>query len=217
MNRSIKKYFSLFLLGVTFSSHTMMTPETKTVKSDIDFMQSPDALKNFIRDELQKSIGFINPFEILEGSEEYKDEIKNIEKELDGKKAQLKSIEETAMKKKSELETMGHALSDAARERKREELVNLEAQYRIKLQSAQEYAQSAEEKARMRILKKIQDEAEVLSKEEGRIMVVAGGVIYGAKPIDLTEKVLTRLNKKYRAEKEKKKVREEFAPKKKDD
>ena len=56
----------------------------------------------------------------------------------------------------------------------------------------------------MKILRKIQDEAETLAKEEGRIMVIAGGIIYGAKPIDLTEKVTARINKKYLASKPKK-------------
>ena len=188
---------------------TCLTAYADGVKSDVEPIKLPDNIRTMIREEVQKSLGFINPFEILEKSEEYKDDLKHIEKELDARKAQLKSLEGTAMRKKTELENMANALSDSARERKREELVNLEAQYRIKLQGAQEYAQSAEEKIRMRILKKIQDEAEALAKEEGRIMVIAGGVIYGAKPIDLTQKVSDRLNKKYKVEKEKKKEREE--------
>lgn len=190
-----------------------MSIEKTTVKSDMDFLKSPEALKKFVRQEIQKSVAFINPFEILEKSLEYRDELKRIEKELDSRKAQLKTLEETAMKKKTELETMGNALSESARERKREELVNLEAQYRIKLQGAQEYAQGAEEKARMKILKKIQDEAEALAREEGRIMVLAGGIIYGAKPIDLTQKVLVRVNKKYEAEKGNQKNNKEMSKK----
>lgn len=206
--KKITKKLSLIFLGISLFGTAQVTKTAEahaTVKSDTDFMKSPDAMRSFIREEIQKSVAFINPFEILEKSSEYRDGLKRIEKELDSRKAQLKSLEETAIKKKTELETMGNALSESARERKREELVNLEAQYRIKVQGAQEYAQSAEEKLRMTILKKIQDEAEALAREEGRIIVLAGGIIYGAKPIDLTQKVLVRVNKKYDAEKEKNK------------
>ncbi|MGE0206470.1 MAG: OmpH family outer membrane protein [Candidatus Babeliales bacterium] len=206
MNKKI--HYSLLMAALVSTSCLA----EHAVKSDIP--TTMEELKSVIHKEIQNAVGFINPFEILEKSDEYKDELKRIEKELDARKAQLKSLEDTAMKKKTELETMANALSESARDRKREELVNLEAQYRIKLQGAQEYAQSAEEKARMRILKKIQDEAEGLAKEEGRIMVIAGGVIYGAQPIDLTSKVTERLNKKYKAEKEKKKERDERAKEK---
>jgi Skp family chaperone for outer membrane proteins len=221
-NRIIVIFFGISLSlcaaqTIKVEGETKSASVEKGLKSDTDFMKSPDALRNFIREEIQKSIAFINPFEILEKSTEYRDGLKRIEKELDSRKAQLKSLEETAIKKKTELETMGNALSETARERKREELVNLEAQYRIKVQGAQEYAQGAEEKLRMNILKKIQDEAEALAREENRIMVLAGGIIFGAKPIDLTQKVLTRLNKKYEAEKEKQKKDEGSKPKANED
>lgn len=164
---------------------------------------SADALKNVVREVIQESIGYIDPFLILEKSEEYKDELRGIEKELEGRKQQLKSLEEAAMKKKTEIETMGSALSESAKERKREEFGNIEAQYRIKLQSAQEYAEKADQQARMKVLKKIQEEAMALAKDENRILVMAGGVIYGEQPVDLTQKVLTRLNDKYKAGKKK--------------
>ena len=39
----------------------------------------------------------------------------------------------------------------------------------------------------------------------GGVLYTIGGIIYGAKPIDLTQKVLVRVNKKYDVEKEKNK------------
>jgi Skp family chaperone for outer membrane proteins len=162
-------------------------------------------IKAIIREEMQSSIAFVNPYEILEKSEEYSDELRRIEGGVEARKQELRALEETAMKKKTEYDTLRSSLTDNAQDRMREEMINLEAQYRIKLQGTQEWAQKEEEKTRMRILKKIQEETEVVAKEENRLMVFAGGILYGAKGVDLTEKVLNRMNKKYRAEKANKK------------
>ena len=202
--------FSLFLtLGVAsvYADPQKADQKSVVVKTETDALpegMSVEAIKNIVKDVIKESMGYIDPFMILEQSEEYKDELKKVEKELDGRKQQLKSLEEAAMKKKTEIETMGNALSESAKDRKREEFGQIEAQYRIKLQSAQEYAEKADQQARVKVLKKIQEEAVTLAKDENRILVMAGGVIYGEQPVDLTQKVLTRLNDKYSAENQKK-------------
>ncbi len=185
---------SLGTLGLTHSIQAALQKEEQ-------IMISKTELRGLIREEIQSSIGFIDPMRVFEQSDQYKDEIKNIEKELEVRKQQLKSLENTAMKKKAEMETMANALSDSAKERKKEEMINLESQYRIKLQSAQEFAENAEQKARMKILRTIQDAAESVAKEQNMVLVFGTGVVYGAKAVDLTDKVIEQINKKYRAEK----------------
>jgi outer membrane protein len=217
-------FFSLLVtqIIIPLDAETKDTDKKQSVVEPKDVAlagMSVDALKNIVKDVIKETMGYIDPFIILEQSDEYKDELKNIEKELEGRKQQLKSLEEAAMKKKTEIETMGNALNETAKDRKREEFGQIEAQYRIKLQSAQEYAEKADQQARMKVLKKIQEEAMSLAKEENRILVLAGGVIYGEQPVDLTQKVLTRLNANYSAEKSKKavsdkKIKEEKKPEK---
>jgi outer membrane protein len=202
MYRSIKNVCTTMMFLIAAVPMLAKDETEAGIKNDVI---TRDEIRAIVQEELQKSIGYFDPFKILEHSDQYKDELKKIERELDSRKQQLKTLEETAMKKKSELETMGNTLTEGAKERKKEELVNLDAQYRIKAQSAQEYAENAEQKARMTVLKSIQIEAEELAKEEGRSIVLAGGVVYGVKPVDLTDKILQRLNAKYRAQKEKKK------------
>ncbi|MEX0940347.1 MAG: OmpH family outer membrane protein [Candidatus Babeliales bacterium] len=203
------RYFNslLMLLIINIMSVLYINAETAAqgIKKEDTIQMTKDEIQTIVREEMEKSFAYFDPFKILERSLEYKDEVRKIEKELDSRKQQLKSLEETAMKRKTELETMANALSESAKERKKEEMGNLEAQYRIKAQGAQEYAENAEQKARMKVLRTIQIEAEALAKEEGRMVVLAGGVVYGVKPIDLTEKILERINTKYRASKEKNK------------
>jgi Skp family chaperone for outer membrane proteins len=170
---------------------------------------SKSELSKLVREELQKSIAFIDPMRVFEQSDRYKDGLKAIEKELEGRRQQLKTLENTAMKKKSELETMANALSESAKEHKKEEMANLEMQYRIKLQSAQEYAENAEQKLRMETLKEIQEAAEAIAKQENMVLVLGTGVVYGAKTVDLTDKVIARINAAYQAEKKKKAPAEE--------
>ncbi len=191
------RIFILFSLGALGLMHGIQAEE----KKEEQIMISKTELRGLIREEIQNSIGFIDPMRVFEQSDQYKDEIKNIEKELEVRKQQLKSLENTAMKKKAEMETMANALSDSAKERKKEEMINLESQYRIKLQSAQEFAENAEQKIRMNILRRIQDAAEAVAKEQNMVLVFGTGVVYGAKAVDLTDKVIERINKTYRAEK----------------
>lgn len=173
------------------------------IQAEDKFPTTQSELRGLIREELQKIIAFIDPMRVFEQSDEYKDGIKGIETELEGRRQQLKTLETTAMKKKTELETMGNALSEKALQQRKEDMASLEMQYRMKVQSAQEYAESAEQKVRMNTLRKIQDAAEVIAKEQDMVLVLGTGVVYGAKAVDLTDKVIEQINATYRAEKKK--------------
>ena len=123
---------------------------------------SPAEVKSIVRETIKELIAFINPLDVLERMDEFKDELKKLEREYESRMAQAKSLQEAGMKKQQELEKMGNALSDNAKDRKREELLQLETQCRIKVQGAQDYAQRAQQELQMRLLKKVQEEAELL-------------------------------------------------------
>lgn len=170
-----------------------------------------ETIRLIVKEEVKKSVGFFDPYKVLEQSDEYKDGRTEIEKELEKRSKELRSIEDAFIKKNAEYEKMITAdlLNDSAKDNKKEELIQLKAQGQAKMQNAQEYAEMAEQKLRMKVLQKIHIEAESLAKEKELTVMLAGGIVYGDKACDYTAEIAGRLNKKYKAEKEKqKKIKE---------
>lgn len=203
-------FIMVLISSFSFVSADQKTGSEKTTQEKLSSLpkEMEIQIRNIVQQEIQHSLASVDVLKVLEQSEEYKDEKVRVERELKQRGQQLKTLEETLMRKKEELEKLGMTLNEAAREQRYEELVSLEAQYRTKMQNAQEYAGNAEQKVRMNILKGIQEESEALAKEEGYIVVLSsgpmGGVIYGARSIDMTEKIVARLNAKYKAKQQKK-------------
>lgn len=153
--------------------------------------------------DFEKSIGAVDPLRVLDGSLEYRAGIENIEKELEARKKELQDLERSITKRRADFETAAAAMSESGRKQRIEEITELQLKYQSKLQTAQQYAQGAEEEVRAKILRKVQEVVAELAKELNLKLVLAGGILYAAPTIDISDKVIEHLNKKYEAEQKK--------------
>lgn len=154
---------------------------------------------------IQSEIGAVDPMRVLEGSLEYREGIEHIEKELEARKNELQNLEQQITKKRSEFETAAPTLNEAGRKERIDTITELQIKYQSRMQTAQQYAQGAEEDLRSKVLRKTQKVVADIAKERGLKIVFAGGILYADELLDITQEVVTRLNKEYEQEKKKKK------------
>ena len=166
---------------------TTMRKEMEAIRKD---------MKTVARQEIDSTIAYIEPMKIFD-TKEIQASIKNIEKAMEDKKKELIAVEKKGMEERAAFERMAAALDDRGREERIERLAKLEAEYKSKGQAAQIFAEREQEKLRMEGLKKMQDAVNDIASNDGYTMILAGGVVYGKRPNDITEKVVSRMNEIY--------------------
>lgn len=169
----------------------------------LGYCAQPVNSKPAVATGIQSEIGAVDPMRVLNDSLEYRQGISNIEKELENRKKEIQNLERDITKKRTEFEAAAATLNEAGRKQRIEDVTELQLKYQSKMQTAQQYAQTAEEELRSKVLRKVQEVVTDIAKEMGLKLVFAGGVIYADKSIDITDKVVTRLNKKYEDEQKK--------------
>jgi Skp family chaperone for outer membrane proteins len=160
-------------------------------------------LQQMIKDTVQSLIAFVDPFYILSKYDEVKDAEQKLKTDFEAKERQLIEIQTKIKQKEDELRTKASALSPDAREKYAADIMSLRAQGQTKLESLQAFMQQAQQELEVRFLKKIQETAEEVAKEMGIILVQGAGIVFGAKALNISDKVAERLNKKYNEEKRK--------------
>ncbi|MGB8467417.1 MAG: OmpH family outer membrane protein [Candidatus Babeliales bacterium] len=194
------------------AAEKIATVTTTAEKAVVITPMGEEHVRSIVRQELEKMVAFLDPMKIFE-TDEMKEGLQTIEKTITEKKREIMAVEKEGMQKKAAFEQMAAALDDKAREKRIEELAKLEAEYRSKAQSAQSYAERAQEELRNKGLQKLQAEVTKLAQAEGYSMIFAGGVVYGSKPNDVTDKVVVAMNDTFRTGKKDSKAVETVAQK----
>lgn len=148
----------------------------------------------------------VDPMKILEQSKEYKAGVIRIEDELKEQQRELKDLEQKIMSKKNEFEMAYNTLNEAGRKQRMESLNEMQYKYQSKMQTAQQYAQHAEEQLRTEVLKNVREIASSLRKQLEVKVVFAGGVLDADDSVDITDEVLKQLNAEYEAKEKKDKT-----------
>lgn len=148
-------------------------------------------------------IRVVDPYQIIGGLDQWKDETEKIQKEAESRSAKIRELQDTHAKKATELKTMSSAVKDSVKESKNEELLKLENEIRIKAQSLEQYGERAMQEAQMKILKEIENTLKEISKEQSINAVFAGGFLYADEWLNISNEVVERMNKAYAATKKK--------------
>jgi Skp family chaperone for outer membrane proteins len=192
---------TLSLLCASVSTGFALTPEEG--KKFLDDMRSD--IQTIVKDLVKKVVAFIDPMAIIQKQpDELKDENERIKKEYDRRVKEFNTLKETVMKKEAELKAIENTLNDAAKEKRKEELVNLYTQAQLKEKGLQEYMQRVYQELEGKMLKKIQAAADEIARQEGLIIVLAGGIVYSDEKLDISDKVFKKMNEQYNQEKKKK-------------
>jgi outer membrane protein len=162
-------------------------------------------IERIVEEVLSKKLKFIDPMSILQKQpDELKDEQEKIKAEYERRMKELNDLKQSYMKKESELKTMETALNENAKEKRKEELVNLYTQMQLKEKSLQEYMQRIYQELEGKLIKKMQAAADELGEQEGYLIVLAGGIVYSKKDLDISDKIFKKMNEQYNQEKKKK-------------
>jgi outer membrane protein len=182
----MKKYIiSLSMLVLCFNAQAQEAPKTTAPTT------APKSDFNNLK------IAFVDPYRALEMSDEWKDEQKRIQAELQEQVKNYQKLEESFRAKQQELQNMGSAASESARKTKETELMKLQKQIMIERQVLEESSNQVMQEPQMKILKKIEETVNAIAREEGLDLVLGMGVVYASAKVDLTQKVMDRLNADY--------------------
>lgn len=142
-------------------------------------------------------IGFVDPYRALEQSDEWKDEQQRVQNELNQEIRDYQKLEESFRAKTQELQNMGKAASETARKNKEKELNTLKTEIMVKRQMLEEGSNQIMQDVQMKILKKIEETVGQIAREEGLDLVHGMGIVYASNKVDLTQRVVDRMNGEY--------------------
>jgi Skp family chaperone for outer membrane proteins len=158
-------------------------------------------LKQLIKDTVNSMLAFVDPYFILSQVDEAKAAGEKLKSDLDTRERQIIEIQNKIKQNEEDLRTKGSGMSMEAREKKNTEIIGLRAQGQSKLEALQVFMQQAQQELEMRFLKKIQETADEIAKDMGLVLVHGAGIVYGSKALNISDKVVARMNKKYADEK----------------
>lgn len=146
-------------------------------------------------------IRFVDPYKVIQGLEQWKDEGMRIQKELQTRNDVIEEKKTLYGKKANELQSMGSTAKQSVKDAKREDLLTLQNDIQIKTQSLQEYAERVSQEAQMSVFKEIEAATHEVALEMQLDLVLAGGALYVSEKIDVSQVVVEKMNIKYQAQK----------------
>ena len=146
-------------------------------------------------------IGFVDPYKVLQGLEQWKDEGMRIQKELQAKNQQIEDKKAAYTTKINALQGMGTTAKPEVIDAKKYELKQLANEIELMSQSLQERAERVAQEAQMAVFKDIELASQEVALEMGFDIVLAGGVLYVSPKLDISSELVSKMNSKYAAKK----------------
>lgn len=177
----------------------------EVVKSEFDRQQAEmmKMVKSAARDAVKESIAFIDAGGIFQNMHEFGDKRIVLQQQFKDDQGELQRMGLEIGKIEQELANASNLMSKAAKEKKEEEMAKLRVSGELKARNLQERYGQIEQDLQMQLLKEIQVAATEIASKENRIAVLAGGLAYADPTINLSDKVLEQVNKKYDQKKKK--------------
>ena len=154
-------------------------------------------------------IGFVDPYKVLQGLEQWKDEGMKIQKDLQAKNQKIEDKKTEYATKQSGLQGMGSTAKPEVVKAKQIELKQMAIAIEGMMQSLQEDAERVSQEAQMAVFKEIETASHEIAMEMGLDIVLAGGVLYVSPKLDVSAELITKMNTKYGS---KKKLEQKSAP-----
>jgi len=142
-------------------------------------------------------IGFVDPYKVIQGLEQWRDQGMKIQKELQTKNEQIETKKTAYSTKLSALQSMASTAKPEVVTAKSVELKQLEIEINALTQSLQEHAERVAQEAQMTVFKDIEAAAQDIAMEKGFDIVLAGGVLFVSSKLDISAEVITRMNANY--------------------
>jgi Skp family chaperone for outer membrane proteins len=154
-------------------------------------------------------IGFVDPYKVLQGLEQWKDEGMKIQKELQAKNQQIEDKKAVYTTKLNALQGMGTTAKPEVISAKEYELKQLASEVKLMTDALQERAERVSQEAQMAVFKEIETISQEIALEMGLDLILAGGVLYVSPKLDVSAELIAKMNTKYAS---KKKQEQKSAP-----
>ncbi len=193
----------IVLANVIYASERVNVSAEFVDQMNAQYKKEPKKSKKEIKeDDFAVSIRVIDPLKIINGLDEWKDQVTDITKELEERMKAIKKLDETLHQKTQELQNMGSAVKASVKETKREELLTLHDEIERKKQTFQEYAERLQREAEMKMFEKLSQTAKIIAQKLGVDIIVAN-VVYAVEDMYVSGEFITYLNNEYRNKKAK--------------
>lgn len=141
-------------------------------------------------------IGYVNAVKVIEEAPQGEAALKKLESEFGPRDKRLVSIQNDIRELEDDLEKNGLIMTDVDRRKKEREILVMKRNLR---RATQEFREdyNLRRNEELTVLQKIVKQAIVeIAKQEKYDLIVHEGTIYASSKIDITDKVLEKLNKK---------------------
>lgn len=163
----------------------------------VDVNKSAAITPNLTMAQQGTKIGFVDPYKVIQGLEQWRDQGMRIQKEIQAKNQQIEDKKTAYTTKLNALQSMERTVKPEVVTAKGIELKQLEVEINTLTQSLQESAERMAQEAQMAVFKEIESAAQEIALDKGLDIVLAGGVLFVAPKLDISNDVITKMNAKY--------------------
>lgn len=145
-------------------------------------------------------IGVVNLQKVLEKSDPGQKALKKLEGEYEKMKSELDSKKQAIDKMRQKIQEESMILNQEAKSNKRSELNKKMRNFQTLYQRYNQKIRKKEQELKQPIIKKIVDIIDKYGKNNNYTLILDkqnSGVVYNLESLEITEEILTRLNKKY--------------------
>lgn len=142
------------------------------------------------------AICVVEPMKIINDLSEWNDCREEIRKDFEQNAAEIKTMEETLLKKATDLQNMGSAVKESTKDTKREELLSLRNDIELKKQLAQEHVSRAQQEAEMKVLASVANTSKKVA-QDNKLDLVLANVAHASERVDISEPFKNEMNKEY--------------------
>ncbi len=147
-------------------------------------------------------IAYVDVMKALNESTKGLEAKKTLEQMVNARQASIDNIEGELKKLQGEMEKQASVLTPEAKKEKEENISKLKKEYQRNIQDSEEEVKKKESEYTQGILRELQTIIKKVGDEEGYAVIFnVGDMLYSAKKLDITDKVIKAYNESYKAKK----------------
>ena len=154
--------------------------------------------------QAEVKVGVVNTAKLMEQAPQAKAAISKMESEFAPREKELVALQREIKSKEEKLARDGAVMSEEARSRLERELVSKRREFKRGQDEFREDLNIRRNEELSKLQRYLYEAIVALAREEKYDLIVSEGVVYASDRIDITDAVLDRLKKAYKAGKDKK-------------
>ncbi len=147
----------------------------------------------------ETKVGYLDVTRVAEESPQYADARKSLQKELERRESDLRAKAETLKKLEEKMQRDAAVMSESELKRLERDILSRQRKLKNARDEYRDELSLRQNEERNKLLRQVSEVVREIGKSEGYDLILTEGVAYFSKNVDLSDKVLSQLEKNFKS------------------